>query len=199
MGSVSSVDSGSRAPRVLIAFASHEGQTEKIVRRVASTLRARGVSADVARVEDDPKPDDHDAVVVAGPIHGGRHDRRLLAWARAHATALSARPTAMLTVSLTAYDERDDAGDTLTSFDARLREATGWAPDDALHVAGALNFGAMNPLKRWGMGWIARSAGLLGKGQAARGRHEFTDWDRVDAFARYVGDRARPTGTNRPT
>jgi len=189
MGAVSGLDPGSRSPRILIAFASHEGQTEKIVRRIASTLEGLGADVDMVRVTDEPRPDNHDAVLVAGPIHAGRHDRALLTWTSAHAAALSARPSALLTVSLTAHDERDDAGDTLAGFDEAIREATGWAPDDALHVAGALDFTRMNPIKRWMMGMIARSGGFLGQGERARGSHEFTDWDRVDAFARYLAGR----------
>jgi menaquinone-dependent protoporphyrinogen oxidase len=183
--------SATDGPRVLIAFASHEGQTERVVHRIAESLRRGGARVDVVPVQDEPHADDHDLVLVAGSIHAGRHDRQLEAWAGAHAASLAARPNALLTVSLTAHDEGGDAGETLAGFDAALRTASGWAPDDALHVAGALDFGKMNPIKRWMMRMIARSAGLIGTGDPRTSAHEWTDWSRVDAFADYLLDRAR--------
>jgi menaquinone-dependent protoporphyrinogen oxidase len=193
MRTVNAAPTGSAAdgPRVLIAFASHEGHTERVVRRIAEALRRGGARVDVVPVQDEPHPDDHDLVLVAGPIHAGRHDRQLEAWAGAHAASLAARPNALLTVSLTAHDEGDDAGERLAGFDAALRTASGWAPDDALHVAGALDFGRMNPLKRWMMRMIARSGGLIGRDAPRTSAHEWTDWSRVDAFAEYLLDRTR--------
>lgn len=186
-----STTEGAAAPRMLIAYASHEGHTEAVVRRIADGLRRGGAQVDVVPVEDEPHPDDHDLVLVAGPIHAGRHDRQLEAWAGAHAASLAARPNALLTVSLTAHDAGADAGETLSGFDAALRAASGWAPDDALHVAGALDFDRMNPLKRWMMRAIARSSGLIGKRERATGARDWTDWSRVDAFAEYLLDRVR--------
>jgi menaquinone-dependent protoporphyrinogen oxidase len=56
----------------------------------------------------------------------------------------------------------------------------GWAPERTASFAGAIAYTKYNPLVRWVMRRIARKAG--GSTDTTRD-HEYTDWERVDAFA----------------
>lgn len=103
-------------------------------------LAREGHHVTLAPVGDDPDPATADAVVVAGAIHVGKHEARLVAWARRRAGALRDRPSALVTVCLTAKDEGDEARATVAGYDAALAEATGWSPDLNASLAGALNF-----------------------------------------------------------
>lgn len=174
---------------ILIGFASQEGQTERVAWRVRDVLTREGHHVTLAPVSDDPDPATADAVVVAGPIHVGKHDPRLVGWARRRARALRDRPSALVTVCLTANGEGDEARATLAGYDAALAEATGWTPDLHASVAGALNFDRLGWLKRMLMTRIARKEGLLEPGEPARGVHEFTDWNEVEALGHELAQR----------
>ena len=174
---------------ILIGFASQEGQTERVAWRVREVLAQEGHRVTLAPVSDDPDPADADAVVVAGPIHVGRHDPRLVAWARRRAMTLRDRPSALVTVCLTAQDDGDEARATLAGYDADLAEATGWSPDLHASVAGALNFDRLGWLKRMMLTRIARTRGLLEPDEPERGVHEFTDWSEVDALGHELAER----------
>ena len=55
-----------------MAYATTEGGTEKVARRVAERLVAAGHDADLANLDDaDPDPDDYDGDVVGASVHAG--------------------------------------------------------------------------------------------------------------------------------
>lgn len=174
---------------ILIGFASQEGQTERVARRVREVLEREGHQVSLAPVSDDPEPAAADAVVVAGPIHVGKHDPKLVAWARRRARTLGERPSAMVTVCLTAKDDGEEARATLAGYDAALAEATGWSPELYASVAAALNFDRLGWLGRMLMTRIARKDGLLEPDEPARGVHEFTDWNEVEALGHQLAER----------
>lgn len=172
--------------RILIVYATTDGQTEKIARFCTDHLTAAGHSVQMtpATRAMDIDPAAFDAAILAGSLHAGGFQRPLLRFARTHAAALSRLPGLFLPVSLSAagHDARDWAG--LASCTDRFLAETGWQPSRISHVAGAFRFSRYGLLRAFAMRRIARQkdSGLF-PGQD----REYTDWPALaaalDAFA----------------
>lgn len=169
--------------RVLICYASTEGQTRKICRFCTDQLFALGHSVEMlpAADADDLDLATFDAAILAGSVHVGRIQDALAAFAAAHAPALNGVPTLFLQVSLAAAgnDEKE-----LADLDRIAREfssATKWQPGAIHHVAGAFRFTEYDFFKSWAMRWIASQ-----KGQTVdpHGDTEYTDWEALAALMR---------------
>ena len=172
---------------VLIAYATTEGQTETVARRIADELAAAGHDADLVDLGDEnPNPDDYDGVVVGASVHAGGFQRAVTRFAAANAAALSARPSAFFFLSLTAADDADDSRAAVAELGEAIEAETGWHPDEVAAFAGALKYTEYGPIKRFVMKRIARQYG--GDTDTSRD-HEYTDWDAVAAFARRTVER----------
>jgi menaquinone-dependent protoporphyrinogen oxidase len=168
-------------PDVLIAYATTHGHTRAVAEHVAATLRAEGLEPRLADLgAEDPDPAAFDRVLAAGSLHAGRHQRELRDWARRHAAALGARPSAFLSVSLTAVDDTDDARATTRRIIGEFAEETGWTPDLSEPVAGAFGWREYDLPTRMLMKVIARR-----HGQSTDTARDvvYTDWDAVASVA----------------
>lgn len=183
--------------RIAIVYATREGQTKRIVDYLAGTLRARDVDVEIFAAKDKPAVDvaAYAAVVVAGSVHIGNHERELVAFVEEHRAALERVPAAFLSVSLSqagvedpkrtveqrAQAERNVAG----VIDTFLRK-TGWHPRWTQPVADALLYTRYNFLIRFILKRISKHEG--GSVDTSRD-HEYTDWSALERFAgRIVGD-----------
>jgi len=181
---------------ILILYGTKSGQTEKVAHAIAETLRGEGADVDVRNAAEKaglPSPEVYAGVVVAAPLYGGRYPRPVRRWARAPAGALGARPGALVTVCLAAMSKLPESRRGLASIQERLFAATGWRPDVAKPVAGALLYTRYGWLKRRILLGIVRREG--GDTDVTRD-YEYTDWNDLRAFARsfyeqVYGPRAR--------
>ena len=97
--------------RVLLVFASTHGHTAKVAAAIADRLGAGGHDVTTCAIEDagDVDVGDFDAVVTGASIHHGAHQPEMVTWARRHAIALNARPSAFFSVCLAAAETRRGA------------------------------------------------------------------------------------------
>jgi menaquinone-dependent protoporphyrinogen oxidase len=181
-----------------VFYATREGHTKKIAERIAIDLRARGATVDVVDVRVGGAPDwtKYSVACLAASVHLGRHEREMIAFAKRHREALTLLDAAFVSVTLSeagAEDPRktDDerraaAADAQRMIDVFVRE-TGWHPEHALPVAGALAYTRYNFLVRFLMKRIARKAGA--PTDTSRD-YEFTDWPALDRFVDDLAARA---------
>jgi menaquinone-dependent protoporphyrinogen oxidase len=83
--------------RVLIVFATIEGQTEKVAEAMATELKRMGHSVRLRDVKQLRRPGPlgrYDGVIVGGPVHASGYPVVLKDWAREHAEELGRRPGA---------------------------------------------------------------------------------------------------------
>jgi menaquinone-dependent protoporphyrinogen oxidase len=178
---------------VLVVYASFDGHTERIARRMAGAVASAGHYVDVVAANDDGvlrAIERSDAVLVGGAIHRGRHARYLERLAQRARDALAARPNAFFSVSLSAGGDamqRAAAERCVAEFVKR----TGWRPDARALIAGALPYSRYNPFLRLMMRLIVSMA--HGDTDTSRD-HEYTDWAAVDGFASAFAGRLA-TGT----
>lgn len=164
---------------VLVAYATSEGQTRKIARRVADRLADRGQSVELLPLADadDIDLDRFDRVILAASIHMGHFQRALSDFAARHAERLHAKPALLLSVSLAAagHDSEDWKGAEPMLDD--LRAATGWTPGQVEQVAGAYVPSKYDFFRRFIMRRIIAAKDPEADLDADK---EYTDWRALD-------------------
>jgi menaquinone-dependent protoporphyrinogen oxidase len=175
--------------RVLVAYATFDGQTRLIAERVAATLRACGHAAEATDfVAAHGVLDRCDAVIVGAAIRYGHHSRELERWVRARRDRIARLPNAFFSVCLSA------GGPGAKPAEARryvedFRRRTGWDPGAAASFAGALRYRDYNPFIRLLMRMIV---GMAGGDTDTSGNYDYTDWPAVERYARAFAARLAP-------
>ena len=164
--------------RILVVYASHYGQTQKIAGRLAARLREHGDEVELADATSPPGPEGYDAVVLGSRVEVGRHAGELISFIRAHLDELHRRPTAFFSVSMAA--SRRDAGPDPDGYMQATFDDVGWHPTRAVAFAGGLPYRKYGWLMRFVMKRISRSAGNT---TDTSRDHEFTNWDAVRDLA----------------
>ncbi len=171
--------------KILIAYASTEGQTRKIARCCADHLIDCGHSVELTHASDARDIDlgRFDAALLAGSVHGGTYQKPLRKFAKGQSDALAEMKAAFLSVSLAAAGDDPDDWQGLNDCVARFTEATGWTPSTVMHVAGAFRFSEYDFFKAWAMRWIAAQKDHEVDPHQDK---EYTDWqalrDNLDAW-----------------
>jgi ABC-type transporter Mla maintaining outer membrane lipid asymmetry ATPase subunit MlaF/menaquinone-dependent protoporphyrinogen IX oxidase len=177
--------------QIAVLYATREGQTEKIASHVAAALRKHGLAVDLMNVGEAAavRFDRYAGAVLAASVHVGHHEKEMVRFVSAHRDELERMPAAFLSVSLSEAgaedphkppEQRAECGENARKMiDAFLGE-TGWHPAHVKPVAGALVYTHYNPLVRFVMKRIAKSAGA--DTDTARD-FEYTDWVDLDRFA----------------
>ncbi|MBA3908979.1 MAG: protoporphyrinogen oxidase [Rhodobacter sp.] len=163
---------------LLIAYATTDGQTRKIVRFVADRLAARGHGVELMNTEDAEGLDlsRFDGAILAGSVHAGGYQKSLRQFVREAKASLAMMPTLFLSVSLSAAgsDPEDWAG--LKKILAEFQTETGWTPKRTEHVAGAFRFSEYDFFRAWAM---RRIADMKGQKVEPGKDKEYTDWDQL--------------------
>lgn len=169
-------------PRIAIYFASHDGQTRKIVMRIAERLGTASVGAtviDLGVAGPPPVDVDADLVVVASAIRYGYHLGACRRYLRTVKAALPPQRIAVLSVNLTARKP----GRQTAEGNIYLRKwlmRTDLRPRYAAAIAGRLDYPAYRCYDRMMIQAIMTISG--GPTDPAT-VIEYTDWDQVDVIA----------------
>ena len=160
--------------RVLVAYGTTEGQTQKIAEAI--TLQVGGLGHEVelfntTGLQGDLHPEMFDKIIVAASVHERRHQESVGVFVAANRETLKAKPTMFVSVSLAAAFERGMA-DAQGYADAFFDDLS-WRPSQILLVAGAVRHGAYGYYKEH----ILEHVVLQGRELDDReSDHEFTDW-----------------------
>jgi menaquinone-dependent protoporphyrinogen oxidase len=189
---------------ILVLFATREGQTEKIARRMTAVLEAKGHRVDLRDVDRTSRDLDlrrYQVIFVGSPVRVGSYLPSIVRFVRNHRDALERAPAAFFSVSLAVAShsgerKSDGRAETLRVVE-KLTRTTGWRPRRVELIAGALPYSKYSFLVRFVMRRISAHAG--GDTDTSRD-YEYTDWNAVDRFAsefveQTVGTRpAQPPG-----
>lgn len=166
-------------PRIAIYFASHDGQTRKIVDRLAERLGARGVVATTVELSADTSPAidvEADIVLLAAAIRYGFHlpaARRFLARLR---TEIPDTRIAVVSVNLTARKPGRQTAEGNVYLRNWLKR-TGLRPALAVAVAGRLDY----PAYRWFDRMMIQAIMTISGGPTdPTTTVEYTDWAKVE-------------------
>lgn len=179
--------------RILIVFATTEGQTRKIADRTAELVRERGHRVELCNggaLSPDLKVDEFDAFVIAASVHQRHHQSTISAFAFAHHELLNSRPSALISVSLSAaiQDQKPEAQGYVDEFVGE----TGWRPGRILLLGGALRFTEYDFFQEQFVKFVVLKNS---RGAVAEQDHEFTDWNALESFMDGFLEAAGQAGT----
>jgi len=164
---------------VLIIYGTTEGQTRKISEWTATHIRGRGYRAEL---HDSAAPvfnldlETYDAFIIAASVHQERHQETVINFVAAHLEALDAKPSAFISVSLSAVLE--GGGMEAQKYVDRLVTMTGWKPRMTLLLGGALRFTEYDYFQEQIVKFIVMKGGAVNTGRD----REFTDWKALAGF-----------------
>ncbi len=165
--------------RILVLYATTDGQTRKIARHVMAVLSGIGHGVELMNVTESEGVDlsRYDRAVLAGSLHAGGYQAALAGFARAQAARLNAMPTLFLPVSLSAAGNDTEDWDGLRKCLDEFLAETGWTPGYIEHVAGAFRFSEYGYFRAWAM---RRIAAVKDPEVQAGQDKEYTDWAALD-------------------
>ena len=169
--------------KLLIIYASTEGQTAKIVEQMATVVRELDHAAELVDANRLPADFDlhhYDAVIVGASVHMGQYQQSVVNFVKQHLAKLQTMPSAFVSVTLSAA-QAEAGQQSAEACVARFLMETDWQPDKTAHFAGALKYSKYGFVKRFIMKQIAKRAG--GDTDTSQD-YEYTDWNAVVNFTR---------------
>ncbi len=180
-----------RRPKIAIYFASHDGQTGKIVGRIAEHLASQGIDASLTDISFGTIPAvdmKADLVLLAAAIRYGVHLRAARQFLKRLRTELSDEHIAVISVNLTARK----LGRQTAEGNVYLRnwlKRTGLQPAMAAAVAGRLDY----PAYRWFDRMMIQTIMKISGGPTDRNTVvEYTDWSQVEKCATALAALVKP-------
>jgi menaquinone-dependent protoporphyrinogen oxidase len=180
--------------KFLIIYGTTEGQTKKIAERAGERISQEGHEVEIVNSESLevlPNLASIDGVILASSIHQERHQDSVINLVLAHRSQLETRPTAFISVSLSAATP--DGRAMAQQYLDRFTWVTKFEPTKTLLLAGALRFSEYDYFKVEIVKHIvSKTAGVFDQ----TGDHEFTDWNAlaefIDGFVAETASRAKP-------
>lgn len=170
--------------RAIVIYASHEGQTERIAVRIQQRLAEHSIPCDrydvVKQSADEIQLGAYDAVVIGSPLHYDHHDPRIRFCIEHNRGLLNDLPTAFFSISLAIASVNEKDRDQAKWLAGEFLRSTSWQPPVMECFAGVLKYSKYNWWKRHVMQRIAQQSGAE---TSFDHDDEYTDWERVDAFA----------------
>jgi len=174
--------------KVLIAYATSEGQTAKISQALSQQLQQTGHAVELSELQShhpEPNAQRFDAVIVAASVHAGKHQKSAARFVTNNAEALRAKPTAFVSVGLAVAAAKDAGRQRADEQVKSFLNQVDWEPDLIEMLGGAFRYSQFSTIKRW----IFRlSQRLFRKDLDRQGwpdvtaDNEFTDWNELRRF-----------------
>jgi menaquinone-dependent protoporphyrinogen oxidase len=170
---------------ILVLYSTVDGHTRKICERIAQRIEQHDHRVTLRSLDEQAEidPGDYARVVIGASIRYGKHRPNVLEFINRHASVLQERVGALFTVNLVARKPNRDTFDT-NPYLKKLLKQVSWRPDAMAVFAGKLDY------SRYGF-WDTQMIRLImwmTKGPTdASAVVDYTDWDKVDAFADRVG------------
>jgi menaquinone-dependent protoporphyrinogen oxidase len=169
---------------ILLAYSTVDGHTRTICERLREAIEAAGQPMTVVPIEEADRLDlaRFAKIVVGASIRYGHHRDNVLAFANNHAELLNARPSAFFSVNIVARKPEKNRAET-NPYVRKFLARVGWRPTLVDVFAGRLDYPRYGFFDRQMIRFIM----LLTQGPTdPRTVVEFTDWERVQDFARRV-------------
>jgi menaquinone-dependent protoporphyrinogen oxidase len=165
---------------VLIVYGTTEGQTRKVATQAAAHIREHGHQVelhDSATLASDLNLGAFQAFIIAASVHQEHHQDTIRNFVFSHRELLNAKPSAFISVSLSAAleDEKAEA----QKYVDRFLSVVGWQPRTTLLLGGALRFTEYDYFQEQ----IVKFVVMKRSGDPSlESDHEFTDWNALADF-----------------
>lgn len=179
--------------KILVAYESRYGSTEKIAQRIGAWLKEQFFDVTVAKVAEITETHDYELIIAAAPVYAGAYSESFEHWIHKHMALWSSKDNCLVSVSLSKAGGSEKAMNDLADVVERFSERTGWQPKQVLHVAGSLWYKKYNFFIRWVMKRISSKSG--GATDTSK-NHHYTDWDALKEELMHLihTDKLQPAG-----
>ena len=180
--------------KILIIYATTEGQTRKIARFMEDELRKAGHQILLCDATDNPPaPDGFDAILIGASIHIAKYQSAISHYITKHVKALNQVPGAFFSVSLSMASHFEEEHDAMKKLTEDYLEHAGWKPVAIYQIAGALKYTQYDLFKRMIMKSISKKEGRT---TDTSHDHEFTDWEMIATYMKSFIDQVNQSLVN---
>ncbi len=171
--------------KILLLYASVDGQTKKISNVLTDQLKQEGKQMSLYEVADfDGNLEAFDKIIIGSSIRYGVHHKTIIDFINEHKEALDTRKTAFFSVNLVARKPEKNQADTNPYVIKFFKEIT-WRPTKVEVFAGKLDYKKYPFFDRIMIQFIM----WMTKGPTdSNAKIEYTDWDRVKGFGQKILD-----------
>ena len=172
--------------RILLAYSTTDGHTVRICERLQQVLGRQGHSASVVALGQADALDlqAFDTIVIGASIRYGKHQPQVAQFISRHQALLERKANAFFTVNIVARKPEKNRPETNPYLIKFLRQIS-WKPKLLAVFAGKLDY----PRYRFFDRLMIRFIMLMTQGPTdPKAVIEFTDWQRVEAFGRQLGE-----------
>ncbi|WP_301102142.1 menaquinone-dependent protoporphyrinogen IX dehydrogenase [Propionivibrio sp.] len=173
--------------RVLILFSSTDGHTIKICNRLKQVIEKNENQVVVCPVEDFRQQDlpSFDKIILGASVRYGKHHKRVYDFINSNLLLLASKPNAFFSVNIVARKPAKNTPET-NPYLLKFFKEIAWQPNELAVFAGKLDYPKYGFFDRL----MIRLIMLITHGPTDPTTVvEFTDWQKVDAFARRVSAR----------
>ena len=169
--------------KILIVYSTTDGQTKKICEKIIKTVKKKQ-SIDILSIDNaiDLSIGEYRKIIIGASIRYGKHNPLVYEFIKSNKSELEKRFTAFFTVNVVARKKEKNQPET-NPYMKKFIELSGWQPDKLAVFAGRIDY----PSYRFFDRLIIRFIMLITKGPTdTRQTYEFTDWTKVEEFAKTV-------------
>ena len=164
----------------LLIYSTVDGQTEAICRRMASC--AKNTSVDVISISNVRNLDDYKTIIIGASIRYGKYRNELYNFINENLLVLESKKNAFFSVNVVARKPEKNTPNT-NPYMKKFLLQTSWEPKNLAVFAGKIDYPKYNFIDKQ----MIRLIMWITKGPTnTSGTYEFTDWDKVDSFAKNV-------------
>ena len=167
--------------KILITYSTTDGHTVRICERIRDVLERGGHAVTIEDLKEGPDiaASGYDKVVIGASIRYGKHQPLVKAFIDRHQAILESLPSAFFTVNVVARKPEKNAPDT-NPYLLKFLKTIEWRPPLLGVFAGKIDYPRYGFVDRQMIRFIM----WMTKGPTDPAAVvEFTDWDRVEAFA----------------
>lgn len=175
--------------KLLIAYSTTDGHTLKICERIKYVIEQQSHEVDVRLIGDDSSIDvePFDKIVVGASIRYGKHQPMVHEFIKEHQAKLESTRSAFFSVNVVARKPEKNQPATNPYMQKFLKQIS-WQPQLMAVFAGKINY----PIYKFWDRQAIRFIMWMTKGPTdLQAVVEFTDWNKVEDFARLVAEDLR--------
>lgn len=168
--------------QILLIHSSVHGYTQKICDYLQHQLAEQDQQVTVSSLSDAPDLAQFDKIFIGASIRHGKHRPALYQFIETHRAELESKPSGFFSVSLVARKPHKNTPETNTYMQQFLNQSV-WQPKLLQVFGGNLDYQGYGAMDRN----IIRFIMWITKGPTDPDtKVEFTDWDKVDQFAKQI-------------
>ena len=169
--------------KILIVYSTTDGQTKKICEKIIKNGKKKH-SIKILSIDDasDLSIGEYRKIIIGASIRYGKHNPLVYEFIKSNKAELEKKSTAFFTVNVVARKKDKNQPET-NPYMKKFLELSGWQPNKLAVFAGKIDY----PSYRFFDRLIIRFIMLITKGPTDTSqKYEFTDWTKVEEFAKEV-------------